>query len=126
METVARPIVTSKRTTSANASHHHPDSNRVESHSRRTNAPTRIQDHHISIGHPSAWFPPGHSELCSMGTMATTTSRVLLTTGVALPLVLAHSDLINQGACYMSMTGGALVYGTIVTYSHFFSPKDEF
>ncbi|OAV88594.1 hypothetical protein PTTG_01514 [Puccinia triticina 1-1 BBBD Race 1] len=53
-------------------------------------------------------------------------TSVLLTTGVALPLVLAHSDLINQSACYMSMAGGALVYGTIVTYSHFFSPKDEF
>ncbi|KAA1113593.1 Vacuolar protein sorting-associated protein 55 [Puccinia graminis f. sp. tritici] len=39
-------------------------------------------------------------------------TSVLLTTGVALPLVLAHSNLINQSACYMSMAGGALVYGT--------------
>ncbi|MBW0573979.1 hypothetical protein O181_113694 [Austropuccinia psidii MF-1] len=50
----------------------------------------------------------------------------LLMTGVALPLVLAHSDIITTSACYMSMAGGGLVYGTIVVYSHFFSPKDEF
>ncbi|CAH7688773.1 vacuolar protein sorting 55 [Phakopsora pachyrhizi] len=53
-------------------------------------------------------------------------TSMLLTTGVALPLVLAHSDIINQSACYMSIAGGALVYTTITVYSHFFTPTDEF
>ncbi|KAG0146825.1 hypothetical protein CROQUDRAFT_43731, partial [Cronartium quercuum f. sp. fusiforme G11] len=50
----------------------------------------------------------------------------LLMTGVALPLVLAHSEIITQAACFMSMSGGGLVYSTIIVYTHFFSPRDEF
>ncbi|GAA96940.1 hypothetical protein E5Q_03614 [Mixia osmundae IAM 14324] len=47
-------------------------------------------------------------------------------TGLALPLVLMHSEIIHPAACYMSIGGGALVYGTIITYSHFFSRSDEY
>jgi len=54
-------------------------------------------------------------------------TAVIVVTGFALPLVLAHAEVIHPTACYMSIGGGALVYGTIITYSHFFSSAvDEF
>jgi hypothetical protein len=42
------------------------------------------------------------------------------TTGLSLPLLLAHSKLIEPAACWMSIAGGALVYGTILVYSGWF------
>lgn len=49
-------------------------------------------------------------------------------TGFALPVVLAHSQVIQPGACWMSIGGGVLVYGTILVYSGWFgvSNDDEF
>ncbi len=62
----------------------------------------------------------------------------IVVTGFALPLVLAHSEVITKGACVMSIAGGAyvlpsllkfnllpdfpcsLVYGTIIAYSQTF------
>ncbi|KAI0807478.1 vacuolar protein sorting 55 protein [Fomes fomentarius] len=44
----------------------------------------------------------------------------IVVTGFALPLVLAHSEVITRGACVMSIAGGALVYGTIIAYSQTF------
>ncbi|KAL1944537.1 hypothetical protein VTO73DRAFT_2967 [Trametes versicolor] len=45
----------------------------------------------------------------------------VVVTGFALPLVLAHSEVIAPGACAMSIAGGALVYGTILAYSATFT-----
>ena len=44
---------------------------------------------------------------------------------VALPISLAHSDIITPGATIMSILGGLLIYGTITVYSHFFSSVSE-
>ncbi|KAI0031711.1 vacuolar protein sorting 55 [Vararia minispora EC-137] len=41
----------------------------------------------------------------------------VVVTGFALPLVLAHSEVISSGASAMSIVGGALVYGTITAYT---------
>lgn len=49
--------------------------------------------------------------------------------GFAFPLVLAHSQVIESGACWMSISGGVLVYGTILVYSGWFGSggnDDEF
>ncbi|PWN52518.1 vacuolar protein sorting 55 [Violaceomyces palustris] len=51
---------------------------------------------------------------------------MMVVTGVALPLSLAHAGIIAPVACAMSIAGGGLVYGTILTYSGFFSESDEF
>ena len=50
------------------------------------------------------------------------------TTGLSLPLLLAHSALIQPAACWMSVVGGGLVYGTIMVYSGWFGGggDDEF
>ena len=49
-------------------------------------------------------------------------------TGLSLPVLLAHSALIEPAACYMSIAGGGLVYGTILVYSGWFGggSDDEF
>ncbi|KAI0093924.1 vacuolar protein sorting 55 protein [Irpex rosettiformis] len=52
------------------------------------------------------------------------TSTVVMT-GFALPLVLAHSEIIRPGACAMSIIGGSLVYGTILAYSATFKEEDS-
>ncbi|RSH86272.1 Vacuolar protein sorting-associated protein 55 [Apiotrichum porosum] len=54
---------------------------------------------------------------------------MLVATGFALPLVLLHSGIIYPGACWMAISGGLLVYGTILVYSGWFgsgSDDDEF
>jgi len=51
-------------------------------------------------------------------------TSVVVVTGFALPLVLAHSDVIRPGACAMSIIGGGLVYGTILAYSAAFKQDD--
>jgi hypothetical protein len=50
---------------------------------------------------------------------------MLVTTGLALPLLLAHSEIIQPAACWMSMAGGALVYGTIMVYAGAFGGGDD-
>jgi hypothetical protein len=44
----------------------------------------------------------------------------------ALPIVLAHSSLINVAAMAMSIIGGLLIYGTIVSFGLFFQEEQEF
>ncbi|KAK1243850.1 hypothetical protein MKX08_001988 [Trichoderma sp. CBMAI-0020] len=46
--------------------------------------------------------------------------------GIALPAVLAHSDLIRVEAMIMSITGGLLIYGTIISFGMFFQEEQEF
>lgn len=45
---------------------------------------------------------------------------------LALPVVLAHSNLIEIGAMVMSIAGGLLIYGTIISFSMFFQEEQEF
>lgn len=44
----------------------------------------------------------------------------------ALPIVLAHSNLISVGAMFMSVAGGLLIYGTIISFGMFFQEESEF
>ncbi|KAG8158765.1 hypothetical protein KVR01_011208 [Diaporthe batatas] len=46
--------------------------------------------------------------------------------GIALPIVLAHSNLITMGAMVMSVAGGLLIYGTIISFGMFFQEESEF
>ncbi|KII88478.1 hypothetical protein PLICRDRAFT_176064 [Plicaturopsis crispa FD-325 SS-3] len=52
-------------------------------------------------------------------------TAVVVVTGFALPIVLAHSEVIKTGACVMSIVGGGLVYGTILAYSAAFTQEDS-
>ena len=52
-------------------------------------------------------------------------TSLFVVTGVALPLVLAHSGILHQTAAYMAIGGGGLVYFTIITYSRFFSASND-
>ncbi|RYP79831.1 hypothetical protein DL769_002776 [Monosporascus sp. CRB-8-3] len=50
----------------------------------------------------------------------------LVVMGIALPVVLAHSRLIEMGAMIMCIVGGLLIYGTIVSFGMFFQEEQEF
>ncbi|KHN95687.1 Vacuolar protein sorting 55 superfamily [Metarhizium album ARSEF 1941] len=50
----------------------------------------------------------------------------LVVMGMVLPVVLAHSDLIRVEAMVMSIVGGLLIYGTIISFSMFFHEEQEF
>ncbi|KAI7904009.1 vacuolar protein sorting 55 [Cokeromyces recurvatus] len=50
---------------------------------------------------------------------------IFIVTGFCLPLVLAHAEVITVPAMIMSIAGGLLVYGTIITYTHFFAHQDD-
>ena len=44
----------------------------------------------------------------------------------ALPVVLAHCDMIRIEAMVMSIVGGLLIYGTIISFTLFFQGEEEF
>ncbi|KAI9371683.1 vacuolar protein sorting 55 [Aspergillus egyptiacus] len=50
----------------------------------------------------------------------------LVLMGIALPAVLAHSGAIEIPAMIMSIVGGLLIYGTIISFSMFFREQEEF
>ncbi|KAJ1309600.1 hypothetical protein OPQ81_006373 [Rhizoctonia solani] len=52
-------------------------------------------------------------------------TAMIVVTAFALPLVLAHADVIKPTACGMAIAGGALVYGTILSYSAVFKSGDD-
>lgn len=45
---------------------------------------------------------------------------------IALPAVLAHSSIIAYPAMVMSIVGGILIYGTIISFGLFFQEEAEF
>lgn len=45
---------------------------------------------------------------------------MLVTSGVALPVVLYHCQLIGHLSCIMCMTGGLIIYSSIVIFKWFF------
>ena len=49
-----------------------------------------------------------------------------LTDDIALPAVLAHSEIIRIPAMIMSIVGGLLIYGTIISFGMFFQEEQEF
>lgn len=44
----------------------------------------------------------------------------------ALPVLLAHSYIISVPAMVMSVIGGLLIYGTIISFTMFFQEEQEF
>ncbi|KAF8590612.1 vacuolar protein sorting 55 [Ramaria rubella] len=52
-------------------------------------------------------------------------TAITVVTGFALPLILAHAEIIRPAACAMSIVGGGLVYGTILLYSVAFKEDSE-
>ncbi|PIA16424.1 vacuolar protein sorting 55 [Coemansia reversa NRRL 1564] len=53
-------------------------------------------------------------------------TAVLVVSGLGLPLVLAHTGIISSVAMVMSVTGGVLVYGTIIAYGALFRERQDF
>lgn len=45
---------------------------------------------------------------------------------LALPALLAHSSLIEIQAMIMSIIGGLLIYGTIISFTMFFQEEQDF
>ncbi|TDL27498.1 vacuolar protein sorting 55 [Rickenella mellea] len=52
-------------------------------------------------------------------------TSLIVVTGFALPLILAHAEVIKPAACIMSIIGGGLVYGTILAYTAAFKQDTE-
>ncbi|MCJ1265150.1 Vacuolar protein sorting-associated protein 55 [Lobaria immixta] len=50
----------------------------------------------------------------------------LVVMGIALPALLAHSGLIEIQAMIMSIIGGLLIYGTIISFTMFFQEEQDF
>jgi hypothetical protein len=50
----------------------------------------------------------------------------LLTVLIALPTLLWHANEIQGGAAAMSIVGGLLIYGTIISFTLFFQEEQEF
>lgn len=45
---------------------------------------------------------------------------------LALPALLAHGGLIEVQAMMMSIVGGLLIYGTIISFTMFFQEEQDF
>lgn len=54
------------------------------------------------------------------------TAWLTLTQPTALPALLAHCALISTPAMVMSIIGGLLIYGTIISFTMFFQEDEEF
>ncbi|CDK29867.1 unnamed protein product [Kuraishia capsulata CBS 1993] len=52
-------------------------------------------------------------------------SSFLLTTGIAFPLILNHCHILTKVATVLTISGGLLVYGTVVTFASFFDADSE-
>ncbi|KAL9101917.1 MAG: hypothetical protein Q9163_002883 [Psora crenata] len=50
----------------------------------------------------------------------------LVVMGVALPALLAHCGLVQVPAMVMSIIGGLLIYGTIISFTMFFQEEQDF
>lgn len=50
----------------------------------------------------------------------------LVVQGIALPILFAHCALIQRPAAAMSIVGGVLVYGTIISFTQFFKETEDF
>lgn len=51
---------------------------------------------------------------------------MLTLTPTALPVLLAHSHIIQIPAMVMSIVGGLLIYGTIISFGMFFQEDQDF
>ncbi|KAK6428073.1 Vacuolar protein sorting-associated protein 55 [Oleoguttula sp. CCFEE 5521] len=65
----------------------------------------------------------GSSSIVELGRFLT---GFLVVMGVALPVVLAHTEQIRYEAMAMSIVGGLLIYTTIISFTLFFREQEEF
>lgn len=75
--------------------------------------------HSCLRSYAQCWAAPCECDSCSSN------SRSMLTSA-ALPVVLAHSGIIQIEAMIMSVAGGLLIYGTIISFGLFFQEDQEF
>lgn len=66
--------------------------------------------------------PTGANGLKEVGSFV---SAFLLTTGIALPVILHHSLILTRTAMVLTIVGGGLIYGTIFAFSQFFDEIEE-
>ncbi|CRG88834.1 hypothetical protein PISL3812_05869 [Talaromyces islandicus] len=74
-------------------------------------------------GNPDDFIESSGSAVVDFGRFLT---GFLVLMGIALPTVLAHSGAIQVPAMVMSILGGLLIYGTIISFSMFFREQEEF
>jgi hypothetical protein len=73
---------------------------------------------------PDDFMEPGSSNaVIDFGRFCT---GFLVVMGIALPAILAHSEIIRIPAMIMSIVGGLLIYGTIISFGMFFQEEQEF
>lgn len=72
---------------------------------------------------PDDFIESGSSGFVDFGRFLT---GFLVVTGMALPALLAHSGIIQIPAMIMSIIGGLLVYGTVVSFGMFFQEETDF
>ncbi|KAF7921066.1 uncharacterized protein EAE97_011334 [Botrytis byssoidea] len=72
---------------------------------------------------PDDFSDSSSSGVLDLGRFAT---GFLCMMGVALPAVLAHSHIITVPAMIMSVIGGVLIYGTVISFGMFFQEEAEF
>ena len=75
------------------------------------------------IANPDDFVESGGAAVLDLGRFLTGFFVVM---GIALPVVLAHSSIISTGAMAMSVIGGLLIYGTIISFGMFFQEDQEF
>jgi hypothetical protein len=76
-----------------------------------------------SCANPDDFVESSGAGLLDVGRFCT---GFLVVMGIALPIVLADSDLIQFEAMVMSVVGGLLIYGTIISFGLFFQEEQEF
>ncbi|KAL1972551.1 hypothetical protein VTN31DRAFT_6965 [Thermomyces dupontii] len=75
------------------------------------------------FGNPDDFIESSGSAVVDFGRFLT---GFLVLMGIALPSVLAHSGAIEVPAMIMSIFGGLLIYGTIISFTLFFREQEEF
>lgn len=77
------------------------------------------RDDFLTFNNDSGNTPSSFEEVCKYLT------GVLIISGISLPLTFYHCHIIHFGAMIMSIAGGLVVYGDIITFIWFFSDEDE-
>ncbi|KAI9783720.1 MAG: Vacuolar protein sorting-associated protein 55 [Peltula sp. TS41687] len=72
---------------------------------------------------PDDFIDNAGSALVDFGRFST---GFLVLMGIALPTLLAHCGIIEYPAMIMSIVGGLLIYGTIISFTMFFQEEQEF
>jgi hypothetical protein len=74
---------------------------------------------------PHLFTPPSLASFRAYLSFGHFLTGTLVSSGFAIPLILLHSKLIQGPACWMSMAGGSLVYGTILVYAGLFNEGQD-